>query len=1105
MDDKVLNLPDGEFPSPDKTWAEVTKVVTGTPPTQGEKDKLLATAIPRDIASAFPTLRQLHLWGMEKLDDATAATLPATLETLDLRNCRNLTTLPPLPATLETLDLGDCARFSTLPALPAKLKELYLNDTALTTLPELPKTLEVLDLTNTQLKSIPATLLDAKQYPKLRDLRVPAGVEIGGQAVPVDRLRELSGKNALPFLKDWLKSGEQGWDKTPFVKVFLLGNGRAGKTQVCRLLDGRPLEKQWDSTHGAQLSFLEPGGGRVGLPEIGVTIWDFGGQDIYHGTHALFTDSRAVYIVVWTQKDRPDPDSKKQSVQYWLDYVSAISRDEHAGEKKVRVVVAESECVGKSDPFAANPGLKIPDNLECTIVGYDLKPGGKAAPEETGRELLEKIRPLIVAKSKDTGESVGKGWAALRDWLRTAELTEEERIVDAWKFTEWCERFEVKGEKQIEEVRKYLHLTGTIFHKQEMFGGQIVIDQQWALGAIYTIFDRSKAKFLRGKDRDGSFTTGEIREKIWGSEISQKEADTLISMMVACKICFPWGEKDGEPAWRAPELLPATRREVETNAIDVVVENYPVAYQHTFEFELLHDGILRGVMSTVGGEAGKSAFYWRTGFFAAAEKRVVYVMVSENKQQTGAAGTISVKVFANEANEAAGIWNKVCDILNAQHPKAKVDGMKKAVEDRSLELEAGSDRLGEQRWRFEVEQTGELDDEDKMTVAVTTISPGMKAGAPPQQEPKVFKLPPTKFIRGLTNYASGKHPAPAEFEATCSRFGEELMRAFIDLGPTQAMKTCTTWAEAMAEPKSERVTFQFSGEPDFHSIPWELMQTQEGVYPALKYLFRRSGKSKDGNVAREPGAARLKVLWVTARPQLPTGVPDTIPVGCVHDHVKAAIGADVEIEHLKDGTFQSLADELKKNEYHVVHLDLHADLMSYELVKLLGEAKRAETQERGGGLGVFEKFPGKKAVLRFSDGTAEQKIVPVTANELGKKLAKNGAAPIVALNACRAAEVPDENVPALPYYLLDAGAAGVVAFQGVVSVAAARIFFAEFYKTLSPSWTGDKVLTGCVDFAVREGRKELEENAARGATVPLKDWFLPVYYATHDVVLFKTK
>ena len=69
------------------------------------------------------------------------------------------------------------------------------------------------------------------------------------------------------------------------VKLMVLGNGRIGKTQICNRLRDRSYDDNADSTHGITVSEAPiPGGDGT------FAIWDFGGQDIYHGTHALFLE-----------------------------------------------------------------------------------------------------------------------------------------------------------------------------------------------------------------------------------------------------------------------------------------------------------------------------------------------------------------------------------------------------------------------------------------------------------------------------------------------------------------------------------------------------------------------------------------------------------------------------------------------------------------------------------------------------------------------------------------------------------------------------------------------------------------------------------------------
>jgi internalin A len=77
-----------------------------------------------------------------------------------------------------------------------------------------------------------------------------------------------------------LKSGPQ---QDVDVKVLFLGNGGVGKTQLCRRLRRLRYNPKITTTHGVQLGKTTV---RLdGLPSpTRLNLWDFGDQDIYHGS-----------------------------------------------------------------------------------------------------------------------------------------------------------------------------------------------------------------------------------------------------------------------------------------------------------------------------------------------------------------------------------------------------------------------------------------------------------------------------------------------------------------------------------------------------------------------------------------------------------------------------------------------------------------------------------------------------------------------------------------------------------------------------------------------------------------------------------------------------
>ncbi len=65
-----------------------------------------------------------------------------------------------------------------------------------------------------------------------------------------------------------------------------------------------------------------------------LNLWDFGGQDIYHGTHALFKQTRAVFLMVWTPDSEQGEhehngglDVSNHPLPHWLEYIRHLGGD----------------------------------------------------------------------------------------------------------------------------------------------------------------------------------------------------------------------------------------------------------------------------------------------------------------------------------------------------------------------------------------------------------------------------------------------------------------------------------------------------------------------------------------------------------------------------------------------------------------------------------------------------------------------------------------------------------------------------------------------------------------------------------------------------------
>jgi internalin A len=163
--------------------------------------------------------------------------------------------------------------------------------------------------------------------------------------VPVEILSKDSNDNCLYRLRAHLADLTGDDVAVSDVKLMILGNGRVGKTQICRRLRGESFDEAVPSTHGIQVSSLQLAPQSFDAP-VTLKIWDFGGQEIYHGTHAMFLKSRAVFSLVWTPKLEAEQFHTtrggfmfyNQPLAYWLAYVRTF------GGSWSPVLVIQSQC-----------------------------------------------------------------------------------------------------------------------------------------------------------------------------------------------------------------------------------------------------------------------------------------------------------------------------------------------------------------------------------------------------------------------------------------------------------------------------------------------------------------------------------------------------------------------------------------------------------------------------------------------------------------------------------------------------------------------------------------------------------------------------------------
>jgi internalin A len=497
--------------------------------------------------AALPALSQLNLAGNRVADVAPLAACRAlTWLSLDGNPCPDLSPLGSLQR-LEDLDISstgvsDLAFVKRLRNLH-NLKAGHNTIHALEPLLELPH-LGTLRLAKNRIAAVTPEWLDG--LPALESLEL-AHNPIGG--IDVEVYSQDDGRKALRSLRDYFRGLQQGSVKHDQVKLLLVGNGRVGKTSVVsRLLDDR-FDAEQPSTHGIQLRrwLLEHAADdKLDGRPLRVTVWDFGGQDIYHATHRLFMRTRALFLLVWDRQTEHQPYSLDEfgeryenfGLAYWLDYIQALSGSPVlVVQNKVDTLADKDHGHGLELQLRYPPPGGILDFLH--VSARRARDPGMAA-------LAERVRDAL-GSSTSIGFALPAPWVAVRDQL--AQMTQ--RCLEWPDYVALCQ---AQGlvESQPQSLALFLHETGAVFYEPGQFGERLILDQKWAVDAIYALLDRRGAAYasLRAAGRHG-LSLEILRNQVW-RHFSADDHQLLLGFMLHCELCFELGRG----RYYVPQLLP---------------------------------------------------------------------------------------------------------------------------------------------------------------------------------------------------------------------------------------------------------------------------------------------------------------------------------------------------------------------------------------------------------------------------------------------------------------------------------------------------------------------------------------------------------------------
>ncbi|MFN9069394.1 MAG: COR domain-containing protein, partial [Cyanobacteriota bacterium] len=511
-----------------------------------------------------------------------------------------------------------------------------------------------------KIKDFPRKILfsEGLQHLALQDVRIPG---IPEEAFSTEIY------NCLPSLRAHVLDLEEEAIPIKSVKILILGNGGVGKTQLCRHLASEPFDPAVPTTHGITVRTITAESGA----DTTYVLWDFGGQDIYHSAHTLFMRTAAVFVVLWTPeqealvgKDDDDPLQRRHPLPYWLDYVRTLGRADSP------VLVVQSQCDTAAQAVPLLPVDKdLLESFGCLrTLSFSAKTGRGAA---NLRETLADANAYL--RDRDGISTIGRGrhlvWQKLEAWRQADQRLpisqRQHRSLSQEQFTALCEQ--IGGISSPEALLRFLHNKGVVFHSPELFHDRIILDQSWALDAVYAVFDRGSTYPLITAN-DGRLTPSLLANTVWRAY--EPDAQSLfLSLMRTCGILFPYQKADArlglEAVYLAPDLLPSRSSPQVARQLQGRWQGTDPSLRLTYSYTFLHDGLARAMLCDLGNLAGNDGIYWRYGAWVY-DTRHGCIALLEQEKTSDSAGSLTIRFQGERCGELAEWFQKRLSERNRQ-------------------------------------------------------------------------------------------------------------------------------------------------------------------------------------------------------------------------------------------------------------------------------------------------------------------------------------------------------------------------------------------------------------------------------------------------------
>lgn len=360
--------------------------------------------------------------------------------------------------------------------------------------------LEILYISNNQIGDEGVSILVTK-LTNLREIGREGFLNTNTERIPLELLRDLK------ELRQYLKTDYAVKAQDSVYRILLVGNSRAGKSSLTEYLITGRYTKSTVKTHGIKHTIWNP----KWNTNLKIHLWDFGGQDYYHGTHGLFIRDNSLFLCLWFSGPEPssykpeDSDGDQNLPQnYWLGNVRMYSSNSILWFLQTR-----SDEPGVERKWLAPSSIEQFKVDECFFISLE----SDWHSRENWIHFETKLQKYLESEVKK--QELLESWIKIRDKYLQA-WQKKSWYIKSGSFESKCTKVEPEKEKlQYDGLLIVLEKNGEILRfpkaKGDDLGDYIFIDPVKLTSKIY---DELLKKDLRKQNGQITFDDNDIGQKL---------------------------------------------------------------------------------------------------------------------------------------------------------------------------------------------------------------------------------------------------------------------------------------------------------------------------------------------------------------------------------------------------------------------------------------------------------------------------------------------------------------------------------------------------------------------------------------------------------------